>query len=148
MRAQANEGSAALGHMAFGTRVHVVEGARQHPGWCRIVLPGDGGFANAPRVHFPPAAAMDVGSGTVPGEVARVTKKIEQRIADIRTAWRGRRWLPPDAVKQRAGEAATGPIDGLIDFAKDAAKILAARTAIGAKDHHHREEPYVHPRFV
>lgn len=81
---------------------------------------------------FGVAAAMDVGSGTVTGEVARIVKKIEQKIQDFKTACAMALKYIPDAVVRRAGDTATGLLAGLIDFALDAAKILGVTTAVGA----------------
>lgn len=81
---------------------------------------------------FGVAASMDVGSGTVTGEVARVVKKIERKINDFRTACSLAAKHIPTAIKLHAGNTAMGLLDGLIEFAKDAAKILAVSTAVGA----------------
>jgi hypothetical protein len=81
---------------------------------------------------FGVAAAMDVGSGTVTGEVARIVKMIEQKIDDFRTACGLAVKYVPDAIVRHAGETAMGLITGLIDFAVDAAEILAVSTAVGA----------------
>ncbi len=81
---------------------------------------------------FGVAAAMDVGSGTVTGEVSRIVKKIEQKIDDFRAACSLAITYAPQAIVQHAGETAMGLLSGLIDFAIDAAKILAVSTAVGA----------------
>ncbi|MBT2555499.1 SH3 domain-containing protein [Arthrobacter sp. ISL-5] len=81
---------------------------------------------------FGVAVAMDVGSGTVTGEVARIVKKIEQKIQDFGTACSATVKYVPGAVSRHAGETAMGLLTGLIDFAIDAAKILAVSTAVGA----------------
>ncbi len=81
---------------------------------------------------FGVAAAMDVGSGTVTGEAARIVKKIEQKIEDFCTACSAAVQYVPEAITRHAGEAAMGLVTGLIDFAIDAAKILAVSTAVGA----------------
>lgn len=81
---------------------------------------------------FGVAAAMDVGSGTVTGEVSRIVQKIEQKIEDFGTACSAAVRYAPEAVARHAGEFAAGLLTGLIDFAVDAAEILAASTAAGA----------------
>lgn len=81
---------------------------------------------------FGVAAAMDVGSGTVTGEVTRLVKKIEQKINDFRDACSAAVKYMPDAILRRAGDTAMGLLTGLVDFAIDAAKILAVSTAVGA----------------
>jgi hypothetical protein len=81
---------------------------------------------------FGVAAAMDVGSGTVTGEAARIVRKIEQKIRDFGTACSAAVKYVPEAVTRHAGETAMGLLTGLIDFAIDAAKILAVSTAVGA----------------
>jgi hypothetical protein len=81
---------------------------------------------------FAVAAKMDVGSGTVTGEISRVIKKIEQKIDDFRAACRAAGKYIPEAIGRRAGEMGEGMLLGLIDFAVDAAKILAISTAVGA----------------
>lgn len=81
---------------------------------------------------FGVAAAMDVGSGTVTGEVARIVQKIEQKIEDFRTACSAAVQYIPEAMARHAGATARGLLAGLIDFAIDAAKVLAASTAAGA----------------
>ena len=81
---------------------------------------------------FGVAAAMDVGSGTVTGEVTRLVKKIEQKLDDFRDACSAAVKYMPEAILRRAGDTAMGLLTGLVDFAIDAAKILAVSTAIGA----------------
>jgi hypothetical protein len=81
---------------------------------------------------FGVAAAMDVGSGTVSGEVARIIKKVEQKIADFKTACTASGKYIPDAIAQHTSEVSAALLEGLIDFALDAAKILAVSTAAGA----------------
>jgi hypothetical protein len=81
---------------------------------------------------FGVAAAMDVGSGTVTGEVTRIVKKIEQKIDDFRDACSAAVKYLPEAITRHAGDTAMGLLTGLIDFAIDAAKILAVSTAVGA----------------
>lgn len=81
---------------------------------------------------FGVAAKMDVGSGTIRGEIARVVKKIEQKIEDFKTACRMSVKYMPDAIARRAGAIASGLLHGLLEFAKDAVKILAISTAVGA----------------
>jgi hypothetical protein len=81
---------------------------------------------------FGVAAKMDVGSGTVTGEVSRTVKKIEQKLEDFKASASASGKYIPAAVRRNAGEAAMGMLDGLIDFAADAAKILAVSTAVGA----------------
>jgi len=81
---------------------------------------------------FGVAAKMDVGSGTVTGEVTRYAKKFKQKIDDFGAACRASGKFIPGAIGRNAGEAAMGMLQGLIDFALDAAKILAVSTAAGA----------------
>ena len=81
---------------------------------------------------FGVAAAMDVGSGTVTGEITRLVKKIEQKIDDFKDACSAAVKYMPDAILRRAGDTAMGLLTGLVDFAIDAAKILAVSTAVGA----------------
>jgi hypothetical protein len=228
LREGADQASRSLAELRFGTRVHVLEDERQHPGWHKVAVQGGTGFVYAPRIHFPPpwliekdpalrlirvkpgqtfwglvkeqygiqgnegtpdqninhfinairavnkpeafkvetdwlddignamisgrdasdtllkanvdlwipsfgvAARMDVGSGTVTGEIARFIKKIEQKLEDFKTACLASGKYIPGAIAHHAGEVAKGLLKGLIDFAIDAAKILAISTAIGA----------------
>jgi Domain of unknown function (DUF4157)/Bacterial SH3 domain len=81
---------------------------------------------------FGVAAQMDVGSGTVTGEVTRYAKKFKQKLDDFGAAARASGKYIPVAIGRNAGEMATGLLQGLIDFALDAAKILAGSTAVGA----------------
>lgn len=81
---------------------------------------------------FGVAAAMDVGSGTVTGEITRLVNKIQQKIDDFRAACSAAVAYMPEAITRHAGETAMGLLQGLIDFAIDAAKILAISTAVGA----------------
>ena len=81
---------------------------------------------------FGVASKMDVGSGTVRGEVSRYVKKFEQKLDDFRAAARAAGKFIPAALLRNAGDMATGLLQGLIDFALDAAKILAVSTAVGA----------------
>lgn len=81
---------------------------------------------------FGVAAAMDVGSGTVTGEMSRLVKKVQQKVADFAAAGAASGKYVPAAVARHAGATAEGLVDGLIAFAKDAAKILATSTAVGA----------------
>lgn len=81
---------------------------------------------------FAVAAAMDVGSGTVTGEVTRLVKKAEQKIADFRAASQAAGAYIPGAVARQAGEVGAGLIEGLVQFAIEAAEILAMSTAAGA----------------
>ncbi len=81
---------------------------------------------------FGVAAAMDVGSGTVTGEISRFLKKIQQKIADFRAACSAAGEHIPGAIARQAGEVGAGLLKGLVKFARDAAIILAASTAIGA----------------
>ena len=78
------------------------------------------------------AARMDVGSGTVTGEVARFVKRIEQLLQDFKDAAAAAGKYIPAAVAHHAGQAALGLLTGLVDFAVDAAKILGVSTAVGA----------------
>ena len=81
---------------------------------------------------FGVAARMDVGSGTVTGEMSRMVKKVQQKIDDFVAAGAAAGKYIPGAVATHAGATAEGLVDGLIEFAKDAAKILATSTAVGA----------------
>jgi hypothetical protein len=81
---------------------------------------------------FGVAAKMDVGSGTIRGEITRLVKKIEQKIDDFKAACAMSVKYMPDAIARRAGEIASGLLQGLLEFAKDAVKILAISTAVGA----------------
>lgn len=81
---------------------------------------------------FHAAAAMDVASGTVTGEVSRAVKKIERKVEDFRAACLAAGTHVPEAIGRRAGEMGEGILNGLIEFALDAAKILAVSTAAGA----------------
>lgn len=81
---------------------------------------------------FGVAAAMDVGSGTVTGEVARTLAKIEQKIDDFAAACKASGKYIPEAIGRRSGEVGEALLLGLIEFAKDAATILAVSTAAGA----------------
>lgn len=229
LRKGADQSATSLAQLAFGTRVHVLDGESLHPGWQKVTTPtAQVGYLYAPRVHFPPpdliardpgltmikvrsgqtfwglvkqqygiqgnegdadqninhfinairavnkgdafivstdwlddignwlisgrdasdtllkadydlwipsfgvAASMDVGSGTVTGEITRLVKKIEQKIDDFRDACAAAVKYMPDAILRRAGETAMGLLTGLVDFAIDAAKILAVSTAVGA----------------
>ncbi|MEP6620351.1 MAG: DUF4157 domain-containing protein [bacterium] len=78
------------------------------------------------------AAKMDVGSGTVRGEIKRFVKKVEQKLSDFKEAASRSSAYMPKAVASRAGEASLGILEGVLEFAKDAVKILAASTAVGA----------------
>ena len=78
------------------------------------------------------ATKMDVGSGTVTGEITRAIKKIEQKIQDFKDACRLSVQYMPGAIANRAGDTAMGLLNGLVEFAIDAAKILAISTAVGA----------------
>ncbi|MEZ4364021.1 MAG: SH3 domain-containing protein [Kofleriaceae bacterium] len=81
---------------------------------------------------FGVAAKMNVGSGTIRGEVTRFAKKLEQKLDDFRAASRASGKYIPAAIGGAAGEMGLGLLEGLIDFALDAAKILTASTAVGA----------------
>lgn len=81
---------------------------------------------------FGVAARMDVGSGTVRGEITRVIKKIDQKIDDLKSACGMSVAYMPEAIARRVGQVGMGLLKGLLDFAKDAVKILAVSTAIGA----------------
>ena len=78
------------------------------------------------------AARMDVGSGTVSGEITRIIHKVEQKVTDFRTACSLAGKHIPKAVAEHAGDAGAGLLHGLVDFALDAVKILAVSTAAGA----------------
>ncbi|NYH92443.1 DUF6861 domain-containing protein [Actinopolymorpha rutila] len=78
------------------------------------------------------AARMDVGSGTVTGEVTRLVKKIEQKLKDFRDAVAAAHKYILPSITHHAGDAALGLLTGLVDFAVDAAKILGVSTAVGA----------------
>jgi uncharacterized protein DUF6861 len=81
---------------------------------------------------FGVAAKMDVGSGTVRGELTRLVKKIEQKISDFKEACVLTGNYIPAAIAKQVGEVGTSLLTGLVDFAIDAAKILAISTAVGA----------------
>jgi hypothetical protein len=81
---------------------------------------------------FGVAAKMDVGSGTVRGEVTRLVKKIEQKIQDFQTACSLAGKFIPSAITKSVGNTVEGLLTGLIEFAKDAAIILGGSTAVGA----------------
>jgi hypothetical protein len=81
---------------------------------------------------FGVAVRMDVGSGTVRGELTRVIRNIDQTISDFVEACRLSGAYIPHAVSSRAGEVGEGLLSGLLDFALDAVKILAGSTAAGA----------------
>jgi Domain of unknown function (DUF4157)/Bacterial SH3 domain len=81
---------------------------------------------------FNVAAKMDVGSGTMGGEVARVEKKVKQKIADFKTACSLSQKYIGTAVTAQVGKSAEGLVTGLIDFALKAAGIIAVSTAVGA----------------
>jgi hypothetical protein len=81
---------------------------------------------------FGVALRMDVGSGTIRGEVTRLIRKIDQKITDFKTACVYSAEYIPGAIKKHVGDMASALIDGLIDFAKDAAMILGISTAVGA----------------
>jgi hypothetical protein len=73
-----------------------------------------------------------VGSGTVRGEITRVVKKVDQKIEDFKGACGMSVAYMPEAIARRVGQVGMGLLKGLLDFAKDAVKILAVSTAIGA----------------
>jgi len=81
---------------------------------------------------FGVAAKMDVGSGTVTGEISRLVKKIEQKIKDFKTACFLTGKYIPAAIAKQVGATGVGLLEGLIEFARDAAIILATTTAVGA----------------
>jgi uncharacterized protein DUF6861/SH3 domain-containing protein len=81
---------------------------------------------------FGVAAKMDVGSGTVRGEITRFIKEIEQKIEDFKEACRRSVPYMPEAITKRAGEVTSGLLHGLLEFAKDAVEILAVSTLVGA----------------
>ncbi len=81
---------------------------------------------------FGVAAKMDVGSGTLRGEATRVVKKFEQKLDDFEDACRASGKYIPEAIGRRSGEMAAGMLQGLVDFAIDAAKILGVSSAAGA----------------
>lgn len=81
---------------------------------------------------FGVAAKMDVGSGTIRGELTRIIRKIDQKLTDFKTACAYSIQYIPGAIAKHVGDMASALLDGLIDFAKDAATILAISTAIGA----------------
>jgi len=81
---------------------------------------------------FGVAARMDVGSGTIRGEVTRFIRKVDQKITDFKTACKYSIAYIPGAIKKHVGDMASALVDGLIDFAKDAAMILGISTAVGA----------------
>jgi Domain of unknown function (DUF4157)/Bacterial SH3 domain len=81
---------------------------------------------------FQAAAKMDVGSGTMGGEVARVEKKVQQKIDDFKKACQLSEQFIPKAVLTQVGNSAKGLVTGLVDFAIKAAAIIAVSTAAGA----------------
>lgn len=78
------------------------------------------------------AAEMDVGSGTVTGEVARLKKKIAQKRRDFAAAAELSTEFIGDEFQKLVEEFGPQIIKGLIKFAIEAAAILGASTAIGA----------------
>lgn len=87
------------------------------------------------RLWIPSYAAavrMDVGSGTATGEVARVRKKIEQKLGDFRDALVMSGSLFLDSMQSMSEQLGSQLIDGLLKFVKEAAIILAGSTAVGA----------------
>ncbi|AFZ26626.1 SH3 domain-containing protein [Cylindrospermum stagnale PCC 7417] len=81
---------------------------------------------------FGVAAKMDVGSGTVTGEVSRNLKKIDQKLQDFKLACQLSGQFIPGAIARHAANASKGLLEGLIKFAKEAAIILATSTTVGA----------------
>jgi hypothetical protein len=81
---------------------------------------------------FPVAAGLDVGSGTVSGEISQFAQAVRQKIEDFAAACQVARAHIPLAVARRAGELAEGLLEGLIQFAIEAVAILASTTALGA----------------
>lgn len=81
---------------------------------------------------FRVAAAMNVGSGTVSGEVTRMVTVIQQTINDFAGACAASVKYAPASVAAQCGQMALGLLDGLVQFAKEAAVVLAASTAAGA----------------
>lgn len=81
---------------------------------------------------FGVAAKMDVGSGTVRGEVARVAKKVDQKIQDFSTACKLSDPYIRKAMTEQVGNAAEGLLEGLVKFAREAVGILSVSTAAGA----------------
>lgn len=53
LRVGPGQQAAALTHMTFGQRVHVLEGAGQGD-WLKVAVLGQTGYAYKPRIHFPP----------------------------------------------------------------------------------------------
>jgi hypothetical protein len=228
LRAAPDQHSASVNKLKFGQRVYLVEDSNPQPGWLKIAVLGQTGYAFAPRVYLPPenliqkdpalrlikvrpglsfwtlvkevydiegnestkdqnmnhfinairafnkdeafnvktdmlddignfflsgrdaknvylkanydlwipsfgvASKMDVGSGTVRGELTRFVKKIQQKIDDFKNACSMSVAYMPAAIAKRAGEVGMGLLTGLLEFAKDAVKILAISTAVGA----------------
>lgn len=81
---------------------------------------------------YPAAVKMDVGSGTVTGEVARIRKKIEQTLRDFRDALALSGPFYVDVMGQMASDMGPQLIQGFLTFVKEAAAILGASTAVGA----------------
>ena len=81
---------------------------------------------------FNAAVNMDVGSGTVTGEVSRLRKQIAQKMRDFATAAKLSVDFIDDEFVKILEEFGPQLIKGLVTFAIEAAAILGASTAIGA----------------
>ena len=78
------------------------------------------------------AARMDVGSGTVTGEIERYRKKFQQKVRDFEAAIALSLPLLRVSISQVASQLGAELLAGLVKFAGEAAVILAGSTAIGA----------------
>lgn len=78
------------------------------------------------------AAAMNVGSGTVTGEVSRLVELVRRKLEDFAAACKAAGPHLRPAIQRHARELSEQLLKGLIDLAIDAAAILATSTAIGA----------------
>jgi predicted chitinase/predicted DNA-binding ArsR family transcriptional regulator len=81
---------------------------------------------------FQIAAAMDVGSGTLGGEVTRLQGNISRKVEDFKLVCSYAAQYTPGAVGQVLTETAGGLLHGLLTFARDAVIIVGGSTAIGA----------------
>jgi hypothetical protein len=81
---------------------------------------------------FSIAANMNVGTGTIRGEIARTIDTIDKKTQDFALACEFSGQFIPEAVTRHVGNTAKGLVPGLIKFAKEAAIILAGSTAVGA----------------
>jgi hypothetical protein len=77
------------------------------------------------------AAAMHVGSGTIRGEISGLARAVAQKLEDFHLACDAAdRFIRPALLKY-GGAAASELLPGLLQFAKEAAEILAVSTAVG-----------------